>query len=91
MECPGVYTAESLQTMYDALANGALVISRVLGDSVGTNHAVVIHGINTKGELLITDPSAASREVGIYEASEYIMPVQNIVRGGADYFAVVTK
>lgn len=91
VECPGVYTAESLQTMYNALVNGALVISRVLGDSVGTNHAVVIHGVNTKGELLITDPASSSTQVGIYEAGEYIMPVQNIVRGGADYFAIVTK
>lgn len=91
VECPGVYTAESLQTMYNSLANGALVITRILGDSVGTNHAVVIHGVNTKGELLVTDPASSSTQVGIYEAGEYIMPVQNIVRGGADYFAIVTK
>lgn len=92
VECPGVYTAESLQTMYDALSNGALVISRCLGDGNGTNHAVVIHGINTRGELLVTDSSApASNSIGIYEAHEYAIPIQNIARGAFDYFAIVTK
>lgn len=92
VECPGVYTAESLQTMYNALANGSLVISRCLGDGNGSNHAVVIHGINARGELLITDPAApASNLLGIYEAHEYAMPVQNIVRGASDFFAIVTR
>ena len=86
------YTADNLQAMYDALANGALVISRVPADYLGNNHTVVFHGINTKGELLITDPAAPSSIVaGVYEASEYVMPIQNIVRGAEDCFVIVTK
>jgi hypothetical protein len=78
--------------MYDALADGALVISSVLADasSGSTGHVVVFHGINEGGELLVVDPSSPARNIGIYEAITYPMPVQNRVRA-VDDFLIVRK
>lgn len=87
-------SAANVQAMYDALASGALVWARILGDYVETNHCVVFHGINSSGELLVADSSAASRAIGIYEAATYAMPVQNFMRDHGDYvdhFLIVTK
>lgn len=96
---------ENVQKVYEALANGALVIVRRLGDYTGGNHHTVIHGVNSKGELLAVDSSAANRAIGIYEAVTFAMPVQNMMRDyeganitgnislgyGEDWFMVVTK
>lgn len=86
------YNAATLQEMYDALADGALVISSVLADasSGSTGHVVVFHGINEGGELLVVDPSSPARNIGIYEAITYPMPVQNRVRA-VDDFLIVRK
>lgn len=85
----------NVKAMYSALANGAMVIARVPG-SVGSeySHIVVIHGINNNGELLIADPSSAGRDIGVYEAANYAMPIQNLMRyetGAQDDFLVVTR
>ena len=96
---------ENVQEVYNALANGALVIVRRLGDYAGGNHHTVIHGVNSRGELLAVDSSAANRALGIYEAVTFAMPVQNMMRDyegaditgnialgyGEDWFMVVTK
>lgn len=91
---------ENVQSVYDALANGALVIARTVGDNAYTNHTVVIHGINANGELLVVNSSSSARSIGIYEAATYAMPVQNMMRDAAgaaatndveDHFVIVTK
>lgn len=86
-------SVENVQTMYDSLAAGALVWGRILADHGDENHCVVFHGVNSKGELLVVDSSAASREIGVYEAATYTMPIQNFMRdhGDVDHFIVVTK
>lgn len=87
-------SAANVQVMYDALANGALVWGRILADYNNENHCVVIHGVNGAGELLVTDSSAASRYIGVYEAATYTMPVRNFMRDHGDYvdhFLIVTK
>ena len=87
-------SAANVQVMYDALAGGALVWGRILADYNNDNHCVVIHGVNGAGELMVTDSSAASRYIGVYEAATYTMPIRNFMRDRGDYvdhFMVVTK
>lgn len=84
------YTAENVQAMYDALANGALVISQVCAGPSGGYHMAVFHGINAGGELLVTDPATQATTIGVYEAATYSMPVQNMARPD-DCFVIVSK
>ena len=80
--------AENLQTMYDALAAGALVISAVITTS--GDHAVVYHGINEKGEVLVVDPTSYAYHFGDYRAWTYPAPIQNI-SNTTDRFLIVRK
>jgi hypothetical protein len=86
-------SAQNIQAMYNSLDNGCMVWARILGDSLETGHCVVFHGVNEDGEVLVVDSSAASREIGIYEAATYSMPIQNFMRdhGNVDHFIVVKK
>lgn len=86
-------SAENIQTMYNSLNQGCMVWARILGDYLETNHCVAFHGVNENGEVLVVDSSAASREIGIYEAATYSMPIQNFMRdhGDVDHFIVVKK
>lgn len=74
------YTAENVQAMYDALADGALVVAIIDdGDNGDTgDHAVVFHGINADGEIRVVDPTSAEEMLGIYNAATYAMPIQSM-------------
>lgn len=74
------YNAENLQAMYDALANGALVIATIDDADGGDtgDHAVVFHGINSDGEIRVTDPTSAEEMLGVYNAATYAMPIQSM-------------
>lgn len=77
---------KNLQTMYDALANGALVLAVVDGSyaSDRATHMVVIHGINANGEVLVQDPtSSAVAYLGLDRTASYAIPIQNIVGNAA--------
>lgn len=88
---------KNLQTMYDALANGALVLAVVDGSYATDNatHMVVIHGINANGEVLVQDPtSSAVAYLGLDKTASYAIPIQNIVgnaalSGGSSGFIIV--
>ena len=85
---------KNLQTMYDALANGALVLATVDGSYATDNatHMVVIHGINANGEVLVQDPtSSAVAYLGLDNTASYAIPIQNIVGNAAlsDGFMIV--
>lgn len=85
-------SAENVQAVYDALAGGALVFARVCAGMDDGNHVAVIHGVNGYGEFLVTDPSSAGRQIGVYEAANYPMSVQNFMRdNGGDHFMIVRK
>lgn len=91
-----VYNAENLQAMYNALANGSLVLASaddgVSGD--GWYHAVVIHGINSGGEVLVQDPSSGCvKYFDRIETTPYAIPIQNITGDNvtANGFLIVTK
>ena len=89
------FNTANLQALYDALAGGALVIHRCLGDATDGNHDVLIHGINADGEVLCVDPSSASVLIGRSDAITYSMPIQTRTRAAEgtdkDYFWVVRK
>lgn len=89
------FNTENLQAMYDALAEGAMVIHRCLAGKNNGNHDVLIHGINADGEVLCVDPGALSERIGEYEAITYSMPIQNRTRAAEgtdkDWFWVVRK
>lgn len=75
-------TKENLQTVYDALAQGALAY-RTIGTVKDTNdngsadgtddirvnggHAILAYGVNSKGELLTANTSPRCDNIGIYE------------------------
>lgn len=82
----------NLQAMYDALAAGAMVIMTVDGDAAAFDggHAVVIHGVNEHGEVLVQDPSPNGVNAGVYDVPPYAMPIQNIAHAAAE-FMIVTK
>lgn len=88
---------KNLQIMYDALANGALVLAVVDGSyaSDRATHMVVIHGINANGEVLVQDPtSSVVRYLGLDKTASYAIPIQNIVgnaalSGGSSGFIIV--
>lgn len=99
---PSSYNGDSdkvknLQTMYNALANGALVLAVVDGSYTSNNatHMVVIHGINANGEVLVQDPtSSAVAYLGLDNTASYAIPIQNIVgnaalSGGSSGFIIV--
>ena len=71
------YNEANLQTMYNALANGSLVMSSMYHGETQA-HAVVFHGINANGEVLVCDSMTQGKEIGIYEADRYAIPIQNI-------------
>ena len=77
---------KNLQIMYNALANGALVLAIVDGSyaSDRATHMVVIHGINANGEVLVQDPtSSAVAYLGLDSTASYAIPIQNIVGNAA--------
>ena len=83
------FNTESLQAMYDALAAGALVIHRCLSGAAQSGnqwiagaHDVLIHGVNTDGEVLVADPAAQGKLIGQYDVNHHAMPIQNRSRAG---------
>ena len=80
-----------LQHMYDALADGNLVIMGVCVDNVAIpGHCVVVHGVNEFGELLVIDSDGKARSSGVHLANIHPMPVQNFTKGNSD-FVIVKK
>ena len=89
------YNAANLQTMYNALKDGALIIASVdngISDD-GWYHAVVVHGVNANGELLVQDPSnGVVKYQGLNETTPYAVAIQNLTMPTeGNKFLVVTK
>ena len=78
-------TATNLQAIYDALASGALILA-----GVDPAHAVVFHGINDKGELLVVDSECLAYRIGDNKAMTYPVVVQNTMLAD-EHFLIVTK
>lgn len=85
------YNAENLQAMYDALADGALILAHIDdGATDDSNHVVVIHGINANGEVMVQDPMSVCLSPEVYEGFSYAAPIQNIAQN-SQHFLIVTK
>lgn len=55
------------------------------------NYFAVFYGITKDAEVMVADSSASSgRSLGIYEASIYTMPIQNLCRAD-DVFMIINK
>lgn len=78
-----------LQYMYDALAAGHLVLMAcAVGKDVNTGHVVLVYGINENRELLIVDSNGTADISGVYKATIFAMPVQNLTKANFDYYIV---
>lgn len=66
-----------LQTAYDGLAAGAVLIQHCMSTNAGSGHARFVYGVNAAGEMLFADPTAISVKLGRYEAGLHPQPPQN--------------
>jgi hypothetical protein len=66
-----------LQTAYDAIADGAVLIQHCVSTNTGDGHARFVYGVNADGEMLFADPTAISVKLGRYEAGLHPQPPQN--------------
>lgn len=88
-------TAENLQNVYDALAQGALVYKSVaINKEDGTfsaegGHATLCYGINSAGEMLVSDTSMHCYKIGIYENHKTAWHVYK--QGSAECDCVIVK
>lgn len=82
-------TKDDLKEIYDALYEGAyILLGRGAIRSPDQGHAVVLYGVNDKGELLVADSDGAHHAVGEYKAYTFAMPFQNMCNHAADYYIV---
>jgi hypothetical protein len=87
----GQFNAANMQALYDALADGALVIWGIRSGYSASGHAVLVYGVNDFGELLCVDSVSFAEKLGRYEAATYPMSVQNLTRIDEDEFWVVHR
>lgn len=80
----GGYTKDSLQEIYDALADGALILTAMY-----PGHAAVIYGIAENGEMLVLDSDGSNYRVQDYTAQFRQMPMWSIALGG--YAALIVR
>ena len=91
---------DNLQRLYDALAEGHLVIGTILSQSVGWNsHAALFYGVTEKGEIMACDTENYRKVFGDYTAVTYAKRIQNMVlpvrtsngAGTKELFTIVKK
>jgi hypothetical protein len=73
----GGYNADNLQTIYDELADGALVLTHM-----NPGHACVIYGIAENGEVLLLDSDGTNYRAQDYTAYLRQMPIWSIALKG---------
>lgn len=86
----GTYSEAGLQNIYNALSDGALVIGGCLTQAGIDGHAVLFHGINNAGELLVVDSDGQGKAILDYVVDTFAMPIQNMSASG-DEFIIVRK
>jgi hypothetical protein len=88
LECEKVDNTDytTTQKLYDALKDGALVITYV-----NPGHAAVVYGIADNGELLTLDSGAYQNYIGIYEAGTFQQPIWSFMIRTATYVIVKKK
>ena len=88
----GIVDTATLQKIYDALCDGAYIITEVsTANNVNNQHVVVLYGITENGEVLIAnsdEPQNMYSPPG--KLFRYSMPIQNLI-GPASKMAIVRK
>ena len=75
----GGWNNENLKEVYNALADGALVLT-----SINPGHAGVIYGVTEGGEMMVLDSSSYQRNLNNFIPVKYKMKIQNLtVQGGS--------
>ena len=73
------YYGEDLQKLYDALAEGHLVVGTILGQNEGYNgHAALFYGVTENGEIMACDSESYRSNFGDYSAVTYAKRIQNM-------------
>lgn len=80
---PGYSSKDNLQDMYDALADGALILS-----GIHPGHSGVIYGVADNGELLTLDSNSYLYKLGIYEAATFQQPIWSLVTKDVNFMIV---
>jgi hypothetical protein len=78
------WTKETVQAMYDTLANGGYAIVEI---GAPANHAVAVYGVNAKGELLVLD----SEKRYYYDSSKpvkYTIPFRKLISNNSSFIFV---
>lgn len=86
LECEQLTATNSanMQKIYDALKEGALVLTGIIPGHVG-----VIYGVASNGEMLVLDSASYQRAIGNYVAGTFQQPIWSFTSTIAD--AVIVK
>lgn len=71
------YNSTNLQKVYDALKEGALILT-----GINPGHAGVLYGIASNGEVLTLDSGSYQKNVGVHEAKTFQQPIWSLVKAG---------
>lgn len=82
----GGYSAENLPNVYDALANGALVLTWI-----NPGHAGVIFGIAENSEVLVLDSDSMNYVFNDFTPRIYQQPIWSLAKAGQDVMTVKRK
>lgn len=73
-----------LQKIYNALKEGALILT-----GINPGHAGVIYGVASNGEMLVLDSASYLYAIGVYEARTFQQPIWSLTTGIKD--AVIVR
>lgn len=73
----GGYNAVNLQKVYDALGEGALILTYI-----NPSHAGVLYGISSNGEVWVLDSDSIQHRVNAYKPGMHKIAIQNLTVGG---------
>ena len=82
----GGYSAENLPNVYDALANGALVLTWI-----NPGHAGVIFGIAENSEVFVLDSDSMNYVFNDFTPRIYQQPIWSLAKAGQDVMIVKRK
>ncbi len=88
-------TAQGMQTIYDALAEGALVYRSIAtfddtaGATLNGGHAVLAYGVNSEGELLTANTTSRCFNLGIYESHKDAWHIYQ--HGNEECYAIIVR
>lgn len=85
VDCYYAGSKAAVQAIYDALAQGYLILSSSVIPYAVSGHSVVLNGITENGELIACDTSAAAGNIGVYSSLSFTTQYQNFIVSGPIY------